>query len=107
MGFAALAFALAGTGMVATSAQAAEYSFTATNTTETAVTKILVSENKTDWGFFDIGSGIAPGATAKLVWSQATNGEACEQWVKAAFADDSESDPAKFDFCEDGLEIDF
>ena len=88
-------------------ASAAEFSFTATNSTDLTVTEILVSENKTDWGYFDIGSGIKPGATSNLVWSQSTNGEACSQWVKAGYADGSESEPAKFDFCEDGLEIDF
>ena len=102
----ALAFGFAGNGVLATGALAAEFSFTATNTTGSAVTEVLVSENKTDWGYFDIGSGIAPGATVNLVWSQSTNGEACEQWVKAVFADGSESEPAMFDFCEDGLELD-
>ena len=106
-GFAALAFALAGTGPAITAAGAAEYSFTATNTTDLTVTEIWVSENKTDWGYFDIGSGIEPGATSNLVWSQSTNSENCSQWVKANYADGSESEPAKFDFCEDGLEIDF
>jgi hypothetical protein len=102
-GLAALAFA----GLAATSALAAEYSFTATNTSETAITKVLVSENKTDWGYFDVGAGIAPGATSNLVWDQSTNGQACTQWVKATFADGTESEPAQFDFCENGLEIDF
>lgn len=102
-GLVAIAFA----GMAATSAQASEYSFTATNTTDAAITKVFVSENKTDWGYFDVGSGIAPGATSNLVWSQSTNGEACTQWVKATYADGSESEPAQFDFCEDGLEINF
>jgi len=105
MGLAALAFAA--TATAATSAQAAEFSFTATNTTDQTVTEILVSENKSDWGYFDIGSGIKPGATSNLVWSQSANNENCSQWVKAKYADDSESEPAKFDFCEDGLEIDF
>ncbi|MDP2121407.1 MAG: hypothetical protein Q8S27_23335 [Hoeflea sp.] len=105
-GIVALAFGLAGSGLLATAAHAAEFSFTATNTTGSAVTEVLVSENKSDWGYFDIGNGIAPGATVNLVWSQSTNGEACEQWVKAVFADGSESEPAMFDFCEDGLELD-
>lgn len=102
-GLAALAFA----GILATGAQAADYSFTATNTTDAAITKVLVSENKTDWGYFDVGSGIQPGATSNLVWDQSTNDQSCTQWVKATFADGSESEPAQFDFCEDGLEINF
>jgi len=93
--------------VVSSSAKADEYSFTATNTTDSAITKILVSENKKEWGYFDIGGGIKPGQTANLEWDQSTNSESCKQWVKASYADGSESEPAKFDFCEDGLEINF
>jgi len=107
MGIAAIAFGIAGNGMVATGAYADEFSFTATNSTNTTITEILVSENKSDWGYFEIGSGIKPGVTVNLVWDQSTNSENCAQWVKASYADGSESEPAKFDFCEDGLEIDF
>ncbi|MBU2328936.1 MAG: hypothetical protein KJ755_16550 [Alphaproteobacteria bacterium] len=107
LGLFAIAFAVAGNGMVSTVAQANEFSFTASNSTSTAITEILVSENKSDWGYFDIGSGIKPGSTVDLVWDQSTNGESCAQWVKATFADGSESEPAKFDFCENGLELDF
>jgi len=107
VGLAAIALGIAGHGMIVTAAHADEFSFTATNTTETAVTGILVSENKSDWGKFDIGSGIKPGETVKLVWNQSTNNQGCDQWTKATFADGSESEPAKFNFCEDGLEIDF
>ena len=103
---AAIAFGFAAAAM-AGSAQAAEYSFTATNTTDSAITKVFVSQDKKEWGYFDVGSGIKPGETSNLVWSQSTNNENCEQWVKASYADGSESEPAKFDFCEDGLEINF
>lgn len=105
-GIVALAFGIAGNGVLTLGAHAEEFSFTATNTTSSAVTEILVSEDKSDWGYFDIGSGIKPGATVDLVWDQSTNSEACDQWVKAVFADGSESEPAKFNFCEDGLELD-
>jgi hypothetical protein len=106
-GFIAAAFGIAASGMFASGAQAEEFSFTATNTTNSTVTEILVSEDKAEWGYFDIGSGIKPGSTSNLVWSQSTNNENCAQWVKATFADGSESEPAKFDFCENGLEIEF
>ena len=106
-GTVAFAVALAATQMVATSAKAAEFSFTATNTTTSAITKILVSADKKEWGYFDIGKGIKPESTVNLVWDQSTNSETCSQWVKAAYADGSESEPAKFDFCEDGLELNF
>lgn len=102
-----IAFGVAGNGMIATGAHSAEFSFTATNTTSSVITEVLVSENKRDWGYFDIGSGIKPGSTSNLVWDQSTNSDSCAQWVKATYADGSESEPAKFDFCEDGLEIDF
>ncbi|OJG00416.1 hypothetical protein AX761_08290 [Rhizobium sp. 58] len=107
LGFITIAVGIAGNGLLASAAHAAEFSFTATNTTASAITEVLVSENKSDWGYFDIGSGIKPGSTANLVWDQSTNSEGCAQWVKAAYADGSESEPAKFDFCEDGLAIEF
>lgn len=106
-GILAIAFGIAGNGMTVTAAHAEEFSFTATNSTGTLIKEILVSENKRDWGYFDIGKGIKPGVTVDLVWDQSTNSENCAQWVKAAYADGSESEPAKFDFCEDGLELEF
>ena len=101
-----LAVTFSTAGMI-TSGKADDFSFTATNTTGSAITKVLVSENKKEWGYFDIGGGIKPGKTADLEWDQSTNSESCTQWVKATYADGSESEPAKFDFCEDGLEINF
>lgn len=88
-------------------AHAKEYSFRVHNSTDSRITKILVSENKRDWGFFDIGKGIKSGDNANLIWSKSTNNEACDQWVKAVFADGSEAKPSKFDFCENDLEIEF
>lgn len=84
-----------------------EYSFKVHNKTDQVITGILVSENKSKWGKFDIGKGIPGGATVKLVWAASTNDEECKQWVKALYSDGSESKPAKFDFCEDDLEIEF
>jgi hypothetical protein len=107
LGLFAIALSIAGSPLLAATAQADEYSFTATNTTNSSIKEVLVSENKRDWGYFDIGSGIKPGATVNLIWDQSTNSESCSQWVKATYADGSESEPAKFDFCENGLEIDF
>ncbi len=95
-------------GMVAVGTQAAEeYSFKIHNTTDTLIKKILVSENGTEWGEFDIGSGIAAGATETLVWDDSTSGENCNQLFKAVFSDGSESEPVLFDFCEEGLELEF
>lgn len=107
IGFTTLALGIAAQAVVATAVHAEDFSFTATNTTKSHITGILVSQNKSEWGKFDIGSGIKPGETANLIWDQSTNNQNCDQWVKATFADDTESEPAKFDFCESGLEIDF
>lgn len=106
-GLLAIALGAAASGMTVIAAHADEFSFKATNTTSSAITGILVSEDKSTWGAFNIGSGIKPGSTADLVWDQSTNGESCAQWVKATYADGSESEPAQFDFCEDGLELEF
>lgn len=107
IGLAAMALGIAGSAMISAGVNAAEFTFTATNTTSSKLTEIWVSEDKVDWGYFDIGSGIAPGSSANLVWDQSTNSENCAQWVMGVFADGSESEPAGFDFCEDGLELDF
>ncbi len=93
--------------MGSTSLFAQEYAFEVTNTTKDKITKILVSEDGKKWGFFDIGKGIAAGATMKLVWDTTTNSQSCEQYVKAVWEDESEAEPAKFDFCEKNLAIEF
>lgn len=79
----------------------AEYSFTVQNSTETSIKKVLVSEDGDNWGYFDIGSGIAPGETAKVVWDESTNNESCTQYIKAIYADNSYSEPTDFDFCQE------
>jgi len=94
-------------GTSAAAAQDSEFSFKVFNRTETAIKKMLVSVDGKKWGYFDIGSGIAAGKSAELVWSKATDSEPCKQWVKAVYADKSESKPVKFDFCEEDLELEF
>jgi hypothetical protein len=89
------------------SAQDSEFSFTVYNKTKSTIKKLLVSENGKKYGYFDIGSGIAPGKKVELVWSKSTDTEKCVQWVKAVYADQSESEPVKFDFCEEDLELEF
>ncbi len=88
-------------------AQDSEYSFKVINKTNVRITKILVAESGEKYKPFDIGAGIGPGKTVTLVWSSSTDHESCKQWVKAVYADKSESKPAKFDFCEEDLEIEF
>ena len=84
-----------------------DYSFKVHNNTKAAIKQILVSEDGKSFGEFDIGHGIAPGETVELVWDKSTNGQSCHQFFKAVFADGSQSQPVKFDFCEDGLELSF
>lgn len=103
----AIALSVLANGVATIGTQADEFSFKATNTADTRITKILVSEDQQNWGFFEIGDGIYPDTTVNLVWAQSTNNEECVQWVKAEFADGSESEPSSFDFCEDGLELEF
>ncbi|HEX8313125.1 MAG TPA: hypothetical protein VF614_17500 [Chthoniobacteraceae bacterium] len=88
-------------------AHADEYSFKVSNKTKSTIKKILVSQDKKEWGFFNVGKGIASGKTVTLVWDKSTNNEECKQWVKAVYADGEESEPAKFDFCEEDLEMEF
>jgi hypothetical protein len=89
------------------SAYADEYKFKVTNNTDTAITKILVSEDGEEYGFFNIGKGIKPGQTVTLVWDESTNGESCEQFFKAVFANGEESEPTQFDFCESDVALEF
>jgi hypothetical protein len=95
--------------MAANTAVAAEseYSFKVHNNTRDKITKLLVSEDKKEWGYFDIGQGVAAGGNMTLVWDASTNNEGCDQYVKAVFADGSESEPSRFNFCEANLELEF
>lgn len=88
-------------------AVADEYKFTVTNNTNTKITKILVSQDGEEYGFFNIGSGIPSGKTVTLVWDQSTAGENCQQYFKAVFANGEESEPQDFDFCEEEVAIEF
>jgi hypothetical protein len=84
-----------------------EYKFSVRNTTDKKVTKILVSEDGVEFGFFNIGKGIEPGQTVTLVWDTSTNGESCEQYFKAVFASGEESEAQQFGFCEKGIALEF
>lgn len=84
-----------------------EYSFKVFNNTKSTIKKLLVSEDGKKYGYFDIGNGIAAGKSVTLVWDKSTNDESCIQYFKAVYADGSESKAAKFDFCEDELELVF
>jgi hypothetical protein len=93
---------------VAGRAQAQDtYSFKVTNKTKSTIKRLLASEDGKKYGYFDIGNGIAPGQTVKIVWDKSTNGESCRQYFKAVFANGEESEAVKFDFCEEDLELVF
>lgn len=85
----------------------AEYSFKVTNNTDNDIVAIKVSDDGKSWGEFDIGSGIASGETAKLVWDASTDDGACEWTFRATFDDGSDSEDVDFDFCEEDLELVF
>lgn len=80
---------------------AKDWYFYVKNATSSTIKELLVSETKSNWGGFDIGAGIAPGAQEKLIWDESTNNEGCNQWIKAVFSDGTESSPSKIDFCQD------
>ena len=84
-----------------------QYSFKVKNTTKELITKILVSEDGEEYGFFDIGKGIKPGESMTLVWDKSTNGSSCTQWFKAVWESGEEGKPVKFNFCEEDLELEF
>jgi hypothetical protein len=84
-----------------------DYRFKVHNNAKLTIKKIFVSEDGKKWGFFDIGSGIAAGATDELVWDKSTDQGNCEWYFKAVWSDGEESEAAKFDFCEKDLVIEF
>jgi len=86
---------------------AQDFKFKVHNNSGDGIVKILVSEDGNNWGYFDIGSGIPAGKTTELAWDNATNNEECKQYFKAVFSDGSESEPVIFDFCEQGLVLEF
>lgn len=98
--------ALAITGLIGT-AHAEDYRFTVNNNSDSRIVRIQVSEDGRNWGDFDIGGGIEAGASAELVWAESTNDAGCVWQFAASFADGTTSDPVAFDFCEEGLELEF
>src|SRR6266849_10129243 len=73
-----------------------DYRFKVHNNTKQAIKKIKVSDDGKKWGYFDIGDGIAAGATEELIWDKSTDNGACEWKFKAVFADGEESEAVEF-----------
>ena len=88
-------------------ASESSYSFKVHNTTKQTIKKLLASEDGKTYGNFDIGKGIPAGETVTLVWDKKTDDQDCEQYFKAVFDDGDESEPEKFDFCEEDLVLEF
>ena len=84
-----------------------EYKFKVHNKSDSKIVKLLASADGKKYGVFDIGAGIKAGETVELVWDKTTDDSNCEWYLKAVFADKSESDPAEFDFCEKNLVVEF
>lgn len=84
-----------------------DYRFKVHNKSTSKIVKLLASPDGKKYGNFDIGGGIAAGATMELVWDKSTDNGNCEWTLKALFADGDESQPAKFDFCEKDLVVEF
>ena len=104
-----LAFTLILSSFAVSYARASQdFKFKIYNNTNQRMTKVLVAEpGQKKWSYFDIGSGIAAGATVELVWDKSTNSEECVQWFKAVWANGEESEAVKFNFCEEDLVLEF
>ncbi len=81
-------------------AKESQWYFNVANKSSSKITALEVSEDGKAWGGFDIGKGIAPGATVKLIWDASTDSEGCEQAIRAKFADGSMSEASEQNFCE-------
>ena len=85
-----------------------DYKFKIHNNTRTKITAVQVREEGTkDWGDFDIGDGVAAGATEEMVWDKTTDNSKCNWFFRAKFSNGEWSDAVKFDFCEKNLVIEF
>ena len=105
-----LALALALVPMPARLARAEaddQYTFEVHNAYKEKIVRLMASEDGKEYAKFDIGKGIEPGETVTLNWNKSTNNSNCDWFIKAVYADDTMSEPAEVDFCEEDLVIDF
>ena len=103
-----VAFALLFLSLPAAQSADEEYTFKVYNTTSDKIVKLLASEDGVKYLPFDVGSsGIPAGKTITLKWDKSTNNSSCDWYIKAVFADGSETKAKKFDFCEEDLELEF
>ena len=84
-----------------------QYTFEVHNVNKEKIVRLLASEDGKEYAKFDIGQGIEPGETVTLNWNKSINNSNCEWFIKAVYADDTLSEPAEVDFCQEDLVIDF
>ena len=85
-----------------------DYRFKVHNNTRQKITAIKVAEEGSkEWGDFDIGDGVAAGATEEMVWDKTTDNSKCDWEFKAKFSNGEWSEAVSFDFCEKNLVIEF
>lgn len=76
------------------------FSFTVTNNTDLAIEQLWASPDNEEWFEFGLPEeGVPSGEVVTIAWDERTNDSPCEWWIKAVFEDESESEPAIFDFC--------
>ncbi|MCW5315049.1 hypothetical protein GTQ43_14890 [Nostoc sp. KVJ3] len=79
-----------------------QFTFTVTNESELAITELWVSVDDEEWASFTLSdSGIPSGETATIAWAEYTNNSPCEWYISAVFEDESETESALFNFCEE------
>ncbi|BAY13193.1 hypothetical protein [Calothrix sp. NIES-2098] len=79
-----------------------QFTFTVTNNTDQAITELWASPDDEQWSQFTLGEeGIPPSETVTIAWAEYTNDSACEWYISAVFEDDSETDSAVFNFCDE------
>ncbi|AKG23706.1 hypothetical protein [Calothrix sp. 336/3] len=79
-----------------------QFTFQVTNNTDLAITQLWASLDDEEWAEFDLGeSGIPSGETMTIAWAEHTNDSPCEWYICATYEDESESDSAVFNFCEE------
>jgi hypothetical protein len=78
------------------------FTFTVTNQSELSITELWVSVDDEEWLPFTLNeSGIPSGETETITWAEYTNDSPCEWYISAVFEDESETESALFNFCEE------
>jgi hypothetical protein len=84
-----------------------QYTFKVKNANVQRITKLLTSEDGKKYLAFDIGKGIDVGEIVTLNWDKSTNKSGCQWYLKAVYADKSVGEAVQFNFCEEGLIVQF